>query len=72
MQSFLRCECQHLSCHAGISRMDEVYINQEADSYVMEADGTLDLGVLQLQPGTIAINGSVTTSTPGCWQDLSN
>ncbi|DBB05369.1 TPA: hypothetical protein ACH3X3_010586 [Trebouxia sp. C0006] len=37
--------------------MDEVYINQEADSYVMEADGTLDLGVLQLQPGTIAING---------------
>ncbi len=52
--------------------MDEVYINQEADSYVMEADGTLDLGVLQLQPGTIAINGSVTTSTPGCWQDLSN
>ncbi|KAL0050507.1 hypothetical protein WJX82_001008 [Trebouxia sp. C0006] len=41
----------------GISRMDEVYINQEADSYVMEADGTLDLGVLQLQPGTIAING---------------
>ena len=41
-------------CHAGTSRMDEVYINQEADPYVIEVDGTLDLAALQLQPATFS------------------
>ena len=50
--------------------MDEVFINQDADPYVLEADGTLDLAALQLQPGTIVINGSVTRSTPICRQRL--
>ncbi|KAL0042054.1 hypothetical protein WJX77_001817 [Trebouxia sp. C0004] len=40
----------------GTSLMDEVFINQEADPYVLEVDGTLDLAALQLQPGTIVIN----------------
>ena len=53
-------------CHAGTSLMDEVFINQEANPYVIEADGTLDLAALQLQPATIVINGSVITSTPSC------
>ena len=47
-------------CHAGtsliISSMDEVFINQEADPYVLEADGTLDVAALQLQPATVVIN----------------
>ena len=46
--------------------MDVVFINQEANPYVIEADGTLDLAALQLQPATIVINGSVITSTPSC------
>lgn len=44
--------------------MDEVFINQEADPYVLEADGTLDLAALQLKPGSIVINRSVATCTP--------
>ena len=52
--------------------MDEVFVNQEADPYVLEADGTLDLAALQLQPGSIVINRSVTTSTPNCRQKLAN
>ena len=52
--------------------MDEVFINQEADPYVLEADGTLDLAALQLQPGRIVINRSVTTTTPSCRQQLAN
>lgn len=52
--------------HAGTSLMDEVFINQEADPYVLEADGTLDLAALQLRPGTVVINGSVTTPTSSC------
>ena len=35
--------------------MDEVFINQKADPYVLEVDGTLDLAALQLQPGSIVI-----------------
>ena len=46
--------------------MDEVYINHEADPYVIEVDGTLDLAALQLQPATVVINGSVLTFTPSC------
>ncbi|KAL3148638.1 hypothetical protein ABBQ38_014061 [Trebouxia sp. C0009 RCD-2024] len=41
----------------GTSLMDEVFINQEADPYVVEADGTLDVAALQLQPATVVING---------------
>ncbi|KAA6416662.1 MAG: hypothetical protein FRX49_13361 [Trebouxia sp. A1-2] len=37
--------------------MDEVFINQEADPHVIEADGTLDIAALQLQPATVVING---------------
>ncbi|KAL0054707.1 hypothetical protein WJX82_001265 [Trebouxia sp. C0006] len=44
---------QHI---AGTSLMDEVFINQEANPYVLEVDGTLDLAGLQLQPGSIVIN----------------
>lgn len=43
--------------------MDEVYINQEADPYVLETDGTLDLAGLNLQPASIVINRSATSST---------
>ena len=46
--------------------MDEVYINQEADPYVIEVNGTLDLAALQLQPATVVINGSVFVFTPSC------
>ena len=46
--------------------MDEVFINQEADPYVIEADGTLDVAALQLQPATVVINGSVITLTSSC------
>ena len=52
--------------------MDEVFINQEADPYVLEADGTLDVAVLQLQPATVVINGSVIPPTSSCRQKLSN
>ncbi|KAA6426318.1 MAG: hypothetical protein FRX49_03429 [Trebouxia sp. A1-2] len=41
----------------GTSLMEEVFINQETDPYVIEVDGTLDLAALQLQPATIVING---------------
>ena len=41
--------------------MEEVFINQETDPYVLEADGRLDLAALQLQPASIVINGSATT-----------
>ena len=46
--------------------MEKVYINQEADPYVIEVDGTLDLAALQLQPATVVINGLVLTLTPIC------
>ncbi|DBA81237.1 TPA: hypothetical protein ACH3X2_007050 [Trebouxia sp. C0005] len=36
--------------------MNEVFINQEADPYVSEIDGTLDLAGLNLQPASIVIN----------------
>jgi len=36
--------------------MGEVFINQEVAPYVLEADGTLDLAALQLQPGSIVMN----------------
>ena len=52
--------------------MDEVFINQEADPYVLEADGTLDVAVLQLQPATVVINESVIPPTSSCRQKLSN
>ena len=52
--------------------MDEVFINQEADPYVLEADGTLDVAALQLQPATVVINGSVITPTSSCKQKLAN
>ena len=56
-------------CHAATSLMDEVFINQEADPYVIEADGTLDVAALQLQPATVVINGSVITPTSSCTQN---
>ena len=59
-------------CHAATSLMDEVFINQEADPYVIEADGTPDVAALQLQPATVVINGSVTTPTSSCRQKLAN
>ncbi|KAL0048986.1 hypothetical protein WJX82_003728 [Trebouxia sp. C0006] len=37
--------------------MEEVFINEEARPYILEADGTLDLGALRLQPSSIAISG---------------
>ncbi len=40
--------------------MSEVFINHEADPYVLEIDGTLDLAGLNLQPASIVINKSVT------------
>ncbi|DBA74113.1 TPA: hypothetical protein ACH3X1_010920 [Trebouxia sp. C0004] len=43
-------------CCAGTSLMEEVFINQEADPYVLEVDGRLDLAALQLQPAGIVIN----------------
>ena len=43
--------------------MDEVYINQEADPYVLEIDGILDLAGLNLQPASIVINRSATSPT---------
>ena len=43
--------------------MEEVFINQETDPYVIEVNGTLDLAALQLQPATVVINGSVITCT---------
>ena len=46
--------------------MEEVFINQETDPYVIEVDGTLDLAALQLQPATVVINGSVITCTATC------
>ena len=49
--------------------MAEVFINQEADLYVLEAVGTLDLAALQLQPGSTVINRSVTTCTLHCTAD---
>lgn len=42
--------------------MEEVVINQEADLYVLEVDGRLDLAALQLQPASIIINRSVQSS----------
>ncbi|DBA95900.1 TPA: hypothetical protein ACH3X1_001434 [Trebouxia sp. C0004] len=36
--------------------MEEVFINQEADPYVLEVDGRLDLSALELQPASIVIN----------------
>ena len=52
--------------------MVEVFINQEEDSHVIEADGTLDVAGLQLPPATIVINGSVITPTSSCRQKLGN
>lgn len=43
--------------------MNEVFINQEADPYILEIDGTLDLAGLNLQPASIVINRSVITLT---------
>ena len=40
-----------------------VYINREADPYVLETDGTLYLAGLSLQPASIVINRSATSST---------
>ncbi|KAL0044525.1 hypothetical protein WJX82_011160 [Trebouxia sp. C0006] len=40
----------------GTSLMEEVFINQETDPYVLEVDGRLDLAALQLQPASIVIN----------------
>ena len=52
--------------------MDEVFIDKEADPYILEVDGTLDLAALQLQPGSIVINRSVTRCTSCCAQKLVN
>jgi len=66
------CAVRHNICHAGTSLMDEVFINQEANPYVLEVDGTLDLAGLQLQPGSIVINRSISTCTPSCRQKMVN
>ncbi len=52
--------------------MGEVFINQEADPYVLEIDGTLDLAGLNLQPASIVINRSVAISTPNPRQQLAD
>ena len=52
--------------------MDEVFVNQEVEPYVIEADGILDVAALQLQPATFVINGSVITPTSSCRQKLVN
>lgn len=48
--------------------MDGLFIKQETIAYVLEADGTLDLAALQLQPASIVINRSAMTITPSCIQ----
>ncbi len=48
--------------------MEEVFINDGVDPYVLEVDGTLDLAALQLQPPSIVINRSVATFVPSCRQ----
>ncbi|KAA6428922.1 MAG: hypothetical protein FRX49_01032 [Trebouxia sp. A1-2] len=45
-----------LTGFGGTNVMNEVFINQEADPYVSEIDGTLDLAGLNLQPASIVIN----------------
>ena len=47
---------------------EEVFVNQDADPYVLEVDGRLDLSALQLQPASIVINRSV--SNPSELQGL--
>ncbi len=49
--------------------MSEVFINHEADPYVLETDGTLDPAGLNLQPASIVINKSVTllSQTADSW-----
>ena len=59
-------------CHAATSLMYEVFVNQEANPYVIEADGTLDIAALQLQPATVVNNGSVIAPTSSCRQKLAN
>lgn len=50
--------------------VDKVYINQDADPYVLEMDSTLDLAGLNLQPASIVINRLVTSLTVTCKQQL--
>ena len=50
----------------------EVFVNKETIPYVIEADGTLDVAALQLQPATVVINGSVITPTLSCRQKLTH
>ena len=38
--------------------MQEVFINQEGCPYVLDADGSIDLSLLELKPATIVINRS--------------
>lgn len=52
--------CTMCGAGADASLMEEVFINQEADPYVLEVDGRLDLSALELQPASIVINRSVT------------
>ena len=66
------CAVTCIICYAATSLMDEVFINQEADPYVIEADGTLDVATLQLQPATVVIDGSVITPNSSCRQKLAN
>ena len=47
---------------AGTSLMEEVFVNQKADPYVLKVDGRLDLAALQLQPASIIITRSVNNS----------
>ena len=72
LRCFLCCEVRLEISYAGTSLMDEVFTNQEADPYVLEANVTLDVAALQLQPGSIVIDGSVTTCTPSCRHKLVN
>lgn len=40
--------------------MKEVFINQDPVPYILDIDGRLDLGPLELQPASISINRSDT------------
>ncbi|KAA6429844.1 MAG: hypothetical protein FRX49_00276 [Trebouxia sp. A1-2] len=51
-----RTAVKRLSKHPGANMVDKVYINQDADPYVLEMDSTLDLAGLNLQPASIVIN----------------
>ena len=44
----------------------EVFVNKETIPYVIEADGTLDVAALQLQPAVVIKRAVITTPTSSC------